>query len=38
MTEIKKNKQIIWTSIYQQNGQPRKNGHISENIQPSKTE
>ena len=38
-TEIQKNhKRILWTIICQQIGQPRRNGHISRNIQPTKTE
>ena len=34
----KNHKRILWTIIYQQIGQPRRNGQISRNIPPSKTE
>lgn len=29
---------ILWTAVYQQTGQPRKNGQILKIIQPSKIE
>lgn len=38
-TEVQTNhKKILWIVIYQQIEQPRKNGHISINIYPAKTE
>ena len=33
----KNHKRILWTSICQQTGQPRRNGQVSKNIQPTKT-
>ena len=34
----KNHKKILWTIIYQQTGQPRRNGQVSKNIQPTNTE
>ena len=36
--EIKKNKRILWTIILQQIWQPRRNGQLSRDLQPAKTE
>ena len=36
--DTKNYKRILWTVICQQIGRPRRNGQISRDIQPSKTE
>ena len=31
-------RRILWKTIYQQAKQPRRNGYVSRNVQPTKTE